>query len=92
MSVIYCHGCDKHVDTDFHPSSIVNGEEMCEDCADQIGDRPMPVCTNCRFLQDDENPKSPYCQKHDKTLVSDLKHAPWDLHEDGCDRFKSKEE
>ncbi len=32
MSVIYCHGCETHVDTDFHPSSIVNDEEFCEDC------------------------------------------------------------
>ena len=43
MSVIYCHGCNTHVDTDYHPSFVtIDDEEVCEDCA--------PACEECNEI------------------------------------------
>ena len=32
MSVIYCHRCDRYVDSDFEETAVVADEEVCGDC------------------------------------------------------------
>jgi len=32
MSVIYCHRCDRYVDSDFEETAVVMDEEVCGDC------------------------------------------------------------
>jgi hypothetical protein len=31
MSVVYCHTCDEHVDTDYNAEHFKDGTEECDD-------------------------------------------------------------
>ena len=36
MSIMYCHNCDTHIDTDWHEMFEYKGEEVCMDCLHQL--------------------------------------------------------
>jgi hypothetical protein len=36
MSIIVCHSCTRHVDTDFKPSFIIVDKELCAGCFDDL--------------------------------------------------------
>ena len=37
MSMYYCHKCDQFVDDDYSPMEVIDGEEMCPECAMEVG-------------------------------------------------------